>query len=465
MYRKSLSLFQITADMFLIIIAFIISARIAQPGYDFLKETNGQFLVLSLLVIWYVSTKSTRLYDEFRSRNISFELIAFFKNLIIILISTMVILFLLKEEDLSRGFVILFNFFILILLSIEKILFRIFLNSFRRKGRNLRNMLIIGAGSVGKSFYDLVLQNPHFGYRAIGFLDDQKNTYLNGQYLGKINELDKILCEKNVDNVIIALPNHASNKIEEILRTCEKYTTSVKIIPNYFKFISSKYNVTMFGRFPVISVRDDRINELHWRMLKRGFDFIFTLFVFTFIFTWAYPLIALLVKLSSPGPVLYSQERWGRNNKKFIAYKFRTMWTDKCGEIDEKGNFVQAEKDDPRITKIGRILRKTNLDELPQFWNVLKGEMSIVGPRPHPTPLNIESKDKIHRYMLRHLVKPGITGWAQVNGFRGSTKDISLMQKRIDHDLWYIENWSFGLDMQIIALTVWNMIWGDKNAY
>jgi putative colanic acid biosynthesis UDP-glucose lipid carrier transferase len=451
--------------MFLIIIAFIISARIAQPGYDFLKETNGQFLILSLLVIWYVSTKSTRLYDEFRSRNISFELIAFFKNLIIILISTMVILFLLKEEDLSRGFVILFNFFILILLSIEKILFRIFLNSFRRKGRNLRNMLIIGAGSVGKSFYDLVLQNPHFGYRAIGFLDDQKKTYLNGQYLGKINELDKILSEKNVDNVIIALPNRASDKIEEILRTCEKYTTSVRIIPNYFKFISSKYNVTMFGRFPVISVRDDRINELHWRMLKRGFDFIFTLFVFIFIFTWAYPLIALLVKLSSPGPVLYSQERWGRNNKKFIAYKFRTMWTDKCGEIDEKGNFVQAEKDDPRITKIGRILRKTNLDELPQFWNVLKGEMSIVGPRPHPTPLNIESKDKIHRYMLRHLVKPGITGWAQVNGFRGSTKDISLMQKRIDHDLWYIENWSFGLDMQIIALTVWNMILGDKNAY
>jgi len=451
--------------MFLIIIAFIISARIAQPGYDFLKETNGQFLILSLLVIWYVSTKSTRLYDEFRSRNISFELIAFLKNLIIILISTMVILFLLKEEDLSRGFVILFNFFILILLSIEKILFRIFLNSFRRKGRNLRNMLIIGAGSVGKSFYDLVLQNPHFGYRAIGFLDDQKKTYLNGQYLGKINELDKILSEKNVDNVIIALPNRASDKIEEILRTCEKYTTSVRIIPNYFKFISSKYNVTMFGRFPVISVRDDRINELHWRMLKRGFDFIFTLFVFIFIFTWAYPLIALLVKLSSPGPVLYSQERWGRNNKKFIAYKFRTMWTDKCGEIDEKGNFVQAEKDDPRITKIGRILRKTNLDELPQFWNVLKGEMSIVGPRPHPTPLNIESKDKIHRYMLRHLVKPGITGWAQVNGFRGSTKDISLMQKRIDHDLWYIENWSFGLDMQIIALTVWNMILGDKNAY
>ncbi len=134
-------------------------------------------------------------------------------------------------------------------------------------------------------------------------------------------------------------------------------------------------------------------------------------------------------------------------------------------DVDEDGKFRQASKDDPRITKIGRILRKTNLDELPQFWNVLKGEMSIVGPRPHPTPLNLESKDKVHLYMLRHLVKPGITGWAQINGYRGETKDISKMQKRIDYDIWYIENWSFFLDLQIIIMTIWNMLKGDPNAY
>ncbi len=134
-------------------------------------------------------------------------------------------------------------------------------------------------------------------------------------------------------------------------------------------------------------------------------------------------------------------------------------------DVDEDGKFRQASKDDPRITKIGRILRKTNLDELPQFWNVLKGEMSIVGPRPHPTPLNLESKDKVHLYMLRHLVKPGITGWAQINGYRGETKDISKMQKRIDYDIWYIENWSFFLELQIIIMTIWNMLKGDPNAY
>ena len=162
---------------------------------------------------------------------------------------------------------------------------------------------------------------------------------------------------------------------------------------------------------------------------------------------------------------VYRQERWGRNNKRFIAYKFRSMQVDECGEVDENGKFRQATKHDPRVTKVGKFLRKTNLDELPQFWNVLKGDMSIVGPRPHPTPLNIESKDKIRLYMFRHLVKPGITGWAQVNGFRGSTENHELMQSRINHDIWYIENWSIWLDVQIIGLTVWNMIKGEKNAY
>jgi putative colanic acid biosynthesis UDP-glucose lipid carrier transferase len=288
---------------------------------------------------------------------------------------------------------------------------------------------------------------------------------MNGQYLGKIDQLESILSTKNIDDVIIALPNYANSRIEDVVRTCERHTTRIKIIPDYFKFASTKYSVSMFGRLPIISVRDDRINELHWRLLKRGFDFSFSFLLCVLVFTWLWPLIALLIKMSSKGPVFYKQERWGRDNKKFIVYKFRSMQMDKCKETDKSGLYLQAVKNDPRVTKIGKILRMTNFDELPQFLNVLKGEMSIVGPRPHPTPLNLESKVKIHLYMFRHLVKPGITGWAQINGLRGNTKDAKLMQKRIDNDVWYIENWSFILDIQIIALTVWNMIKGDKNAY
>jgi putative colanic acid biosynthesis UDP-glucose lipid carrier transferase len=177
-----------------------------------------------------------------------------------------------------------------------------------------------------------------------------------------------------------------------------------------------------------------------------------------------FPLIGILIKLDSKGPILFKQERWGKNNKKFNVYKFRSM-TIKSRDTDKKGRYIQARKGDPRITRVGRLLRKSNLDELPQFINVLKGEMSIVGPRPHPIPLNLESKDKVRYYMLRHLVKSGITGWAQVNGLRGEIRSTEEMQKRVDYDLWYIENWSFYLDMQIIASTVFKMFKGDPNAY
>ena len=177
-----------------------------------------------------------------------------------------------------------------------------------------------------------------------------------------------------------------------------------------------------------------------------------------------FPLIALFIKLSSKGPVFFKQERWGLNNKLLICYKFRTM-DQNSKDVDEDGKYQQAQKGDPRITSIGRILRKTNLDELPQFWNVLIGNMSIVGPRPHPTPLNMESMHTVDNYMLRHIILPGISGWAQVNGCRGETKTSEEMQERVDFDLSYIHRWTFWLDCQIILQTIINLIRGDQNAY
>ena len=466
LYRTSLYLLRIGLDTILLAVICILAAYFSAPDFNFLRNVNVQFLVLSLAVIWFFTSRATGLYDEFRSRNFSFELILIVKNCFVQAVSAIIILFLLNEKTFSRYFVILYGGGLYAVISFEKFLFRRLLNLFRRRGRNLRHMLIIGTGKIGINFYESVKRNPHFGYNILGFLDDERNEQLNGQYLGKIEELDGYLKTLRVDDVIIALPNDATVRIEEVIGICEKHTTRIKIIPDYFNFISNKYNLSLFGHFPVISVRDDRINELHWRLLKRTFDIVVTILLFIFVFSWLWPLIAIIIKLTSPGPVFFKQERWGRDNRHFITYKFRSMRNGQCSETDENGNYQQATKDDPRVTKIGRILRKTNLDELPQFWNVLRGgEMSIVGPRPHPTPLNLESKDKVRLYMLRHLVKPGITGWAQINGFRGETNDIDSMQKRIDHDVWYIENWSFWLDIQIMLLTVWNMIKGDPNAY
>ncbi|MGE5400343.1 MAG: undecaprenyl-phosphate glucose phosphotransferase [Ignavibacteriales bacterium] len=463
-YRNSIRFIRLSTDIIFLVLCFIL-AIVLSSGISNDKSTiNELFLLFSLNLVWIFSSKVTGLYDEFRSRNFSVELVILLKNISIQIISAIVILFFIKDASISRFFVLIYSSSLLISTSVKKYFFRKLLNYFRIKGRNLRNILIVGAGEVGMSFYENIRTNPHFGYRLAGFLDDEKKVYLNGKYLGPISCLDKILNEKKIDDVIIALPNPAINKIEEVVRICESHTTRVKIIPNYFNLISQKCNISMFGSFPIVSIRSDRLNELHWVLLKRTVDIILTLILFVTVFSWLFPLIALIIKINSSGPVLFKQERWTKNNKKFTAYKFRSMYVN-CKSADENGSFLQATKGDPRITKIGKILRKTNLDELPQFLNVLKGEMSLVGPRPHPTLLNLQSKDVIDHYMLRHLVKPGITGWAQVNGLRGETKDPALMQKRIDHDLWYIENWTIWLDIQILFLTVWRMIKGDPYAY
>ena len=405
------------------------------------------------------------IYDEFRSRDFTVEIINVIRTAFLLAIFTIVVIFFIKDIYLSRTFVVVFLTSSLLLLILEKFLLRRFLNGLRKRGRNLRNILIVGAGEVGKKFNDTIKRSPHFGYKLIGFLDDNSNCGMNGEYLGSIDELENVLEHEQVDNVIVALPNYATDKLASVVKTCENYTTRVKIIPDYFSFISEKYHVEMFGPFPVVSVREDRLNEMQWRSIKRIFDIIFTILLFVFLFSWLFPLIILAIKLTSPGPAFFKQERWGRDNNKFFAYKFRSM-VPESKDVGKDGKYQQATKDDPRITKIGGLLRSTNLDELPQFINVLFGQMSIVGPRPHPTPLNLESKDKFKRYLLRHLAKPGITGWAQVNGYRGeTTSDDKLMQGRIEHDIWYIENWSIWLDLRIIILTIIQMLKGDPKAY
>jgi putative colanic acid biosynthesis UDP-glucose lipid carrier transferase len=349
-------------------------------------------------------------------------------------------------------------------LGLENYIFRQLLYYLRRKGRNSRSIVIVGAGPVGENFYNSIRNNPHFGYKLIGFLDDEKKDFLNGKYLGAIDELERVLSSTHVDDVIIALPNEAVDVIDWVVKTCDMFPTRIKIIPDYFRFVSQRYNVTMFGRFPVVSVREDPLNQLHWRITKRAFDLLVTISVFILIFSWLWPVIFILQKLFNPGPVLYKAPRWGRNGEEFMCYKFRSM-VPQSKNVNENGKHQHTTKTDKRITKFGGFLRRTNLDELPQFINVLKGEMSIVGPRPHDVKENIEIRNKIKSYMWRHISKPGLTGWAQVNGYRGGTDDIDLMRKRTEYDIWYIENWSIWLDIQIIVLTAWHMIKGDPHAY
>jgi putative colanic acid biosynthesis UDP-glucose lipid carrier transferase len=284
------------------------------------------------------------------------------------------------------------------------------------------------------------------------------------KYLGPIDSLSDILSQEHVDEVILALPNSEHETIKASIATCDFHGKRIRIIPDLHLYASSNIQINTIGLLPVINLRSLPLDKWENKTLKRVFDVLFSVSFFILIGWWFMPFIALLIKISSKGPIYFKQERWGLNNNKIICYKFRTMYNG-SPEMDQNGTFLQATKNDSRITPLGRILRKYNIDEFPQFWNVLKGNMSIVGPRPHVTPLNLASAEYIDKYLLRHLVQPGITGWAQVNGCRGETSKPGAMQRRVNYDLYYIHKWTFWLDCQIIIQTVINLIKGDDNAY
>jgi Undecaprenyl-phosphate glucose phosphotransferase len=247
-------------------------------------------------------------------------------------------------------------------------------------------------------------------------------------------------------------------QIASLVKFCDSHLIRFKLIPDLRGLLSRRVNINFYDNVPVISLRNEPLESLFNRMVKRAFDVLFSLVIIICIMSWLLPLLALLIKITSPGPVFFRQKRSGLKNVEFTCLKLRTMKVN--NEADER----QATKDDPRITAIGKWLRRTNLDELPQFFNVFMGQMSVVGPRPHMIRHTEEYSRMFDQFMVRHLIKPGITGWAQVNGYRGETVNPERMRKRVEHDVWYIENWSLMLDLKIIFLTVVKMIVGDKNA-
>ncbi|HWJ28702.1 MAG TPA: undecaprenyl-phosphate glucose phosphotransferase, partial [Flavisolibacter sp.] len=369
-----------------------------------------------------------------------------------------------NREFFSRPHLLLHCSLIFILFPIQKIIFRIVYKKIRNSNQLKRKVLIVGAGDAGIDFYQQFVKDNHFGYELTGFIDDESKPSLNGHYLGKTSDIDEVIANYELDDIIVTLPITDEMKMQQIVTVGEKEGKRIRIIPNYKQFGEGKLKVDRLGTLPIITLRSLPLDIVDNKIYKRLFDIVFSLLVIILVFSWLFPLISLIIKLSSKGSVFFKQERWGINNKVITCYKFRSMVAN-SKDVDESGKYLQASKNDSRVTAIGKLLRKTNLDELPQFFNVLLGSMSIVGPRPHPVPLNVESKDNVEKYMMRHWVKPGITGWAQVNGYRGETRKPYLMKKRVEFDLWYIENWTFWFDLQIILQTLVNMVKGEKNAY
>ncbi len=327
------------------------------------------------------------------------------------------------------------------------------------KGYNIKHLMIAGINENSLKISGLVTQNPMWGYNVAGYLDgDNENAVrheVQDLYCGGYDQIEALYFEKKFDRLICCLPAKEYDETQKIIRTCEKNNIDLHIVPDIFYFITSNSSVNNLEGIPIISLYEPPLAGVGG-LMKRVMDFTLSL-IGLIILSPLFLLLSALVKFSSKGPVFYSQERVGLDNQPFMMYKFRSMYSDSEFQSGPKW----ADKNDPRCTKIGAFMRKTSLDELPQLLNVLKGDMSLVGPRPERPFFVQKFKEEIKDYMKRHRVKAGITGWAQVNGLRGSSTSL---EQRIQYDLYYIENWSLIFDIKILFKTVM-VVWNDKNAY
>lgn len=358
----------------------------------------------------------------------------------------------------STRMLVAFSIIDITLTTIERFGIRYILSRLRRKGFNQKHVMLVGFSDASDQFIDACRRNPDWGYHIYGIVDDIAEVgegYKGVRVVGRISELEHILAQNTIDEIAITLPLAAYAKLDGIVHVCEKSGVHTKFIPDYNNIIHSKPVTEDMDGLPVINIRNVPLTDPVKATAKRAVDICGAL-VGIVLFSPIMLVVATLIKLTSPGPIIFKQERVGLHNKPFMMYKFRSMVQQT--EADEKKGWTVP--GDPRVTRVGRFIRKTSIDEFPQFFNVLAGQMSLIGPRPERTQFVEMFKEEIPRYMIKHQVRPGMTGWAQVNGLRGDTS----IYERVKYDIWYIENWTMSLDVKILFLTIFKGF-VNKNAY
>ncbi|MDU4478778.1 undecaprenyl-phosphate glucose phosphotransferase [Clostridium sp.] len=430
-----------------ITLSYFIRFFVLNPGTSYIdlhKYLQFTLIIVPInLMIYYF----LNLYDSFRTKSFSKELSNIVKANTIIIIALLSILFIVKLVHLSRLVLIIFYFVNIVLVSIKRYALRKVLWNIRKKGLNLKHVIIIGSGETAKNYLDIIKSNSSYGYNYVGYISNDFD--FEGEKLGNYCDLLDILIKEKPDEVICALEISDAKYIENVVSDCEKSGTKISIIPFCYKYIPSQPYIDQIGDIPLINLRRIPLDNLGNAFLKRTLDICGSLFLILvtspiMLFT------AITIKFTSPGPIIFKQTRVGLNKKPFVMYKFRSM------RINSESTTAWSTNVDHRKTKFGSFIRKFSIDELPQFFNVLKGDMSLVGPRPELPHFVDTFKDEIPLYMVKHQVKPGITGLAQINGFRGDTS----IKKRIEYDIYYIENWSIFMEIEILFKTVFK---GIKN--
>jgi putative colanic acid biosysnthesis UDP-glucose lipid carrier transferase len=410
-------------------------------------------------LLWSVLANNSTLYQISRHIRIDKNIV---KAAFLISIHYLIISLILNYSGVFKYTIhqlVVFYIIVYYLIFAGKICLLMLLKSFRSQGFNTRSTVILGGGRVGDVIRSYLLTEYSFGFKYLGIFDDNPDGCQNqSEVLGSLEDFKAYALENTVDEVFFALPDYAFAKVIDLIRFCEANTIRVKIVPDFMRYLRSKIQLDFYGSIPIIRLRDEPLESLRNRIYKRSFDILFSICVILFILSWLIPLMGILIKLHSKGPIFFTQRRTGLNNKEFNIIKFRTM------RVNSEANKKQARKGDPRIFRFGAFLRKSNIDEIPQFINVLLGNMSIIGPRPHMIEHTRYYSEIIDSYMVRQFVKPGLTGWAQVNGFRGDTTRPEQMAGRVKCDVYYIENWSIFLDIRIFFQTIYNMFKGEENA-
>lgn len=442
-------------DIFHLCFSFIISYRLIFHSIDI--SDKNLFLLIILCLCWLLVGSIFRIFDYARASRLDVMLANLFK---VYLANTLIIttlLFTLKSNTFSTNH-LYYTFFIgFISLVVWRVFAAVLIKKYRRFGYNYKNVVVIGNGNVASQLYQFFSKTDH-GYKLLAMFYEKKSSHDYSCPNHSIDHLEKFCSENEVEEIYYSESIHEDENLKRMMKFCDDKMIRLRITPDFSSFMQRKIKVDFFGGIPVITLREEPLQYEFNRFLKRVFDIIFSLMVIFLVMSWLLPIIAILIKLTSKGPVFFAQTRSGIDNKAFTCLKFRSM------ALNDYSDLKQATKNDPRVTKIGRFLRKSSLDEMPQFFNVLVGDMSVVGPRPHMIRHTEDYSKIVDGFMVRHLVLPGITGAAQVNGYRGETKSDEDMIVRVKYDVWYLENWTLLLDIKLIFLTVINLIKGSENA-
>jgi putative colanic acid biosysnthesis UDP-glucose lipid carrier transferase len=438
--------------------SFYAVAAFYQPGLKW----NNRYLVgiVAFNLIWLFSSFVMRLYAQTTFAVMEGFFRRSYRAALMHFILFMAFLFFTKSNILQSVF--LSSFFLMaVCFAISRFVQVYTSEYFQKRTKRGKKIAILGYNSTAERLA-AYFQKRRGDYIFEGFFDDDiaKSVSRNNvNFIGGMQNCFDYVEQNRVEEIYSTILPNQNLQVEQLLLAAEQKCVRVKFVPDFSRQLDERFYISFVEDFPIITLRKEPLDQINNRIKKRVFDVIVSSLVIVLILSWLTPILAILIKIESCGPVFFMQKRSGRDNTAFWCLKFRSM------RVNNYNEELQAKKDDPRITRIGAFLRRTSLDELPQFFNVFIGNMSVIGPRPHMLAHTRQYSTVIDKFMVRHLMKPGISGWAQVSGFRGETEVPELMQKRVEHDLWYMENWSLMLDVKIVFLTIINMVKGEKNAY